>query len=47
LGGFGFFVKKFYRGMTGPGSRIGWFGSMGRRRGKGIFRGKSRKGDNI
>jgi hypothetical protein len=34
-----------YRGMPGPGSRSGWVGEQGKW--MGIFRGKTRKGDNI
>jgi hypothetical protein len=36
-----------YRGMPGPGSRIGWVGERRGGRVKGTFREETRKGDSI
>jgi hypothetical protein len=36
-----------YRGMPGPESGSGWVGEQGEEMGERVFRGETRKGDNI
>jgi hypothetical protein len=36
-----------YRGMSGPGCRSGWVDEQGEEEMIGVFRGETRKGDNI